>query len=274
MTLLVSWIGIDTHGPTSAYIVSDSRITWRKNTYFDYGKKVFASKLYPEIFGYAGDVLFPTIVLSQIVEMIDSNILFDNNMTCSQKNKIIFQKLQYMFSKYPGEYGNNPIQIIHISRETTFEGYPKFHHYLLTWNKNTGWSQEEKSIPSKSGLLHILGSGKKEFEKNYNERYQQSENESTSRNVFHCFIDTLINIKNWQCGGAPQLVGIYRKPYSAAQNYGIIFNKKKYFLGTEIPKNSSFEEIQWRNENFELCDGRTKKRIENATRQENNLLRK
>ena len=87
MTLLASWVGVDTHGPASAYIVCDSRITWNRTTLFDYGKKVFASKIYPEIFGYAGDVLFPSIVLSQILEMIDSNLLFEYSMSCSQKNK-------------------------------------------------------------------------------------------------------------------------------------------------------------------------------------------
>lgn len=59
MTLLASWAAIDTHGISSAYIVSDSRISWGNKKYFDFGKKVFASKKYPEIFGYAGDVLFP-----------------------------------------------------------------------------------------------------------------------------------------------------------------------------------------------------------------------
>ena len=28
MTLLVSWIGVDTHGTSSAYITTDSRISW------------------------------------------------------------------------------------------------------------------------------------------------------------------------------------------------------------------------------------------------------
>ena len=78
MTLLASWIGIDTHGPTSAYIVSESRFVWDSSRHFDYGKKVFASKSYPEIFGYAGDVLFPSIVLSQILEMIDLSYLINS----------------------------------------------------------------------------------------------------------------------------------------------------------------------------------------------------
>ena len=90
MTLLVSWIGIDNHGPTSAYIITDSRISWNTQKNFNHGKKVFASKNYPEIFGYAGDVLFPSIVIQQIIEMIDSNMLFSNNTLCHEKNKIVF----------------------------------------------------------------------------------------------------------------------------------------------------------------------------------------
>jgi hypothetical protein len=40
MTLLVAWVGIDTHGVASAYIAADSRISWDK-AQFDHGRKVF-----------------------------------------------------------------------------------------------------------------------------------------------------------------------------------------------------------------------------------------
>ncbi len=273
MTLLASWIGVDTHGPSSAYIVADSRITWSQVQYYDYGKKVFASKSYPEIFGYAGDVLFPSIVLSQILEMIDSGLLFRPDMSCHDKNGIVYEKLCHSFSKYPDAYGDNPIQVIHISRETVFQGYPSFYHYSMTWSQRNGWRKCEKTLPSESGLIAVLGSGGHEFSENYEKRYQEGLNKSTSRNVFHCFIDTLSNITTYQCGGAPQLVGIYRKPLSSAKSYGIIYNNKRYFLGMEIPDNSSFEKIEWRNERFELCDGASKLKIEGAASQKDSLRR-
>ena len=100
MTMLVSWVGVDPHGPTSMYIAADSRISWDAANTFDFAKKVFASKKYPEIFGYAGDVLFPSIVLGQIVELIDAGILLNTTMTCDQKNKIIFEKICESLSKY------------------------------------------------------------------------------------------------------------------------------------------------------------------------------
>ena len=59
MTMLASWVGIDPHGISSAYIVTDSRFTWNlgDHLHFDYGKKVFATLTYPEIFGYIGEEL-------------------------------------------------------------------------------------------------------------------------------------------------------------------------------------------------------------------------
>lgn len=274
MTLLASWVGIDTHGPSSAYIVSDSRISWDNSRKFDFGKKVFASGLFPEIFGYAGDVLFPSIILSQILEMMDSNLLFDRSASCAMKNRIIFEKIMYSFSKYPDVCGDNPIQILHISRDTVVNGYPAFHQYMLSWNKIDGWRQSERPFPAQSGILAVLGSGKSEFEDNYKNRYQLGANRSTSRNVFHCFIDSLSNITDSRCGGPPQLVGVYRKPFTAGKKFGVIYGEKRYFLGAEIPLDSIYGEIEWRNENFELCDGMSKKRIDGSERQPNPLRRK
>lgn len=272
MTLLASWIGVDTHGPTSAYIVSDSRISWGTRSVFDYGKKVFASSQYPEIFGYAGDVLFPSIVLGQIVEMINCNLLFGKEASCKEKNEAIYHQLCYALSKYPDELEDRPIQILHITRDTEFEKYPNFHQYLMAWSKKDGWHRCEVLIPDKSEILHVLGSGRSEFIANY-ERYQQGINQSTSRNVFHCFLDTLNNIKDPFCGGAPQLVGIYRKPLTCGNNYGIIYCKKRYFLGMSVPGDSEFNNIEWRNELFELVDGKTKKRIDGAAKQPDPLRR-
>lgn len=266
MTMLASWIGIDTHGPTSAYIVSDSRFSWSTNETFDYGKKVFASKRYPELFGYAGDVLFPSIVLSQIIEMIDTGILLTEKMSCEQKHKAIAEKICYSLSRYPNVFCNNSIQIIHITRDTLFEGYPSFHHYLLSFDRKIGWVDREVDIPEKSGLLHVLGSGAKEFMENY-EIFQNANNASTSRNVFQCFVNALQKMDDLHCGGAPQLVGLYRKPLSAGINYGIIYKEKRYLLGMEIPKGASFKNVDWRNELFEICDGETKRIVPGAAKQ-------
>ena len=273
MTMLASWIGIDTHGPTSAYIISDSRISWDKEDRFEHGKKVFASKNYPELFGYSGDVLFPSIVIQQIIEMIDSNVLFNFDTPCHEKNKIIFDKISYELNKYPIKRSAKSFQILHITRDTIVAKgiYPKFKAYTLCYDCN-GWNRDDIDIPTESGILCVLGSGKSEFSQNY-DRYQGSTNKNTSRNVYHCFVDTLKNTKDPFCGGAPQLVGIYRKPDTYAKYFGIIYNDKRYFAGSEIPYGSNYNNIDWRNENFEICDGEHKKIIDGAEHQPNLLSR-
>lgn len=273
MTMLASWVGIDTHGPASAYIISDSRISWNEQENFDHGKKVFASKNYPELFGYAGDVLFPSIVIQQIIEMIDSDVIFNRNTPCHEKNKIVFDKISYELNKYPLQRSAKSFQIIHITRDTivTKEKYPQFRAYTLCYNC-IKWERNEISIPTESDILCVLGSGKTEFLQNYN-RYQDGANKSTSRNVFHCFVDTLKNTTDYYCGGAPQLVGIYRKPDSYARYFGIIYNEKRYLAGSEVPQDSNYNNVDWRNENFERCDGEDKKIIAGAEHQPNLLSR-
>ena len=271
MTMLASWIGVDTHGPTSAYIISDSRISWSDRIKFDHGKKVFASKNYPELFGYAGDVLFPSIVIQQILEMIDNDVLFNRDTPCHEKNKIIFDKISYELNKYPIQCSKKSFQILHITRDTLVSKgkYPQFKANILCFD-NDIWRRDEILIPTESGILCVMGSGKKEFFENY-DKYQSSSNKNTSRNVVHCFIDTLKNIHDPYCGGAPQLIGIYRKPDSSAKYFGIIYNAKRYFAGSEVPGGSNYNNIDWRNENFEICDGENKKIIAGAERQPNPL---
>ena len=267
MTMLASWVGIDTHGISSAYIISDSRISWGINTNFDHGKKVFAAKNFPELFGYAGDVLFPSIVIQQIIEMIDANILFDSTTNCIFKNKIIFDKISYELNKYPLEHSTKSFNIIHISRDTIVQkgNYPKFFAFILQYNGDK-WTRSEIPIPKESGFIQVLGSGKKEFYRNY-DFFQYGRNKNTSRNVVHCFISTLKCINDPYCGGAPQIVGIYRKPNTNAMYFGIIYNNKRYFAGSEVPLDSHYINVEWRNEFFERCDGNSKQLIDGAQKQ-------
>jgi hypothetical protein len=85
MTTLFSWLSVDNRGPSSIYIVSDSRITWGSSgKRWDSGRKVFATKS-ADIFGYCGEVLFPSLVLSQLGDLIDRDILWSSD--CAAENR-------------------------------------------------------------------------------------------------------------------------------------------------------------------------------------------
>ncbi|MBU4242666.1 MAG: hypothetical protein KKF52_05530 [Nanoarchaeota archaeon] len=163
------------------------------------------------------------------------------------------------------------LQLIHISRDLIRN--TEFSCWVIEWSRNHGWTANSIKIPTNSGILFSLGSGSLEFNKNY-ERYDNGPNHGTTRSIFHCFCDTLFNIKDKKCGGAPQLVGIYRKSDSVAITYGIVREKKRYFLGAQIDKDVDFETVEWRNDLFELCDGLTMKRRPEAQAQPDSLRRK
>ena len=111
MTLMTSWIGVDTHGVASAYIAADSRVSWPNGAVFDHGRKVFAFRGSPDILGYCGDVLFPTMVLSQITEMADRGLLFPADATCKERFEAIKEKLVQQFHRYPRMVlGKSPVQ--------------------------------------------------------------------------------------------------------------------------------------------------------------------
>ena len=269
MTLLASWIGIDTHGPSSIYIASDSRISWSSKEKYDYGRKVFALKHSPDIFGYCGDVLFPSLVLSQILEMADSSLLFDQGSSCETRFNAVKQKLIYQFSKYPNEVETitgETIEVLHASRDPVHMN--QFTCNLLKWTRKAGWQSSIIELPKKSGPLFVRGRGAQEFNDNFS-RYEKGPNAGTSRNVFHCFCDSLFNTKELTVGGAPQLAGLIRKPTSTGIYYGIIARGRRYYLGAPVDELSGFDRLVWRNELFERCDGQTGKRKADAQAQPN-----
>ena len=273
MTLLISWVGFDNKKdgpkPASVYIASDSRISWTNNNHFDFCRKVYGFKNSPDILGYCGDVLFPSIVLSQLIDIGDQGLLFNFSATCNEKHAAIKEKLVQLFLRYPKEVSGistNNLQILHASRDSNKE----FHCYILEWIKNTNdFSTKEATFNNFSDKLFILGSGKNEFLKKF-DLYQKSINQKTSRALFHCFCDTLSEIKDQYCGGAPQLIGLYRK--ENARFYGIIKDNKRYLLGVEISNLFNFHNIEWRNELFEVCDGETMEIKSKAQRQPNPVV--
>ncbi len=254
------------------YVASDSRISWSGKATYDYGRKVFALRSSPDILGYCGDVLFPTMVLSQIVEMADAGLLFDRDASSEEKIKAIVQKLRYQFSKYPTEVtgiARSSITVFHGSRDPS--NNKAFKAHLLKWSKKDSWESKPLPLPKKSGTLHVDGEGGKDFRERYL-KYQEGPNKKTSRNVFHCFYDSLKSSAVPSVGGAPQIAGIIRKPSSHGFYQGMVLDGQRFFLGARIDELENFDRVKWTNKDFEVCDGSTGKRVPTAKRQKNPFM--
>ncbi|HYC35362.1 MAG TPA: hypothetical protein VEC19_03000 [Usitatibacter sp.] len=272
MTLLVCWAGIDPHGTSSLYIASDSRLSWDKSTVFDSGRKVFAFSGWPDILGYCGDVLFPSLALNQIVNLADAGLLFAPNFSPKQKFQAIVDKLNDLVADYPAARAGlavNKLTIVHGSRDPHAKGV--FFCHSISW-ANGKWGGEEKQMPAASDVLFVEGTGARAFNENL-VRYRDGPNRRTSRAVFHCFCDALAHPVDYTVGGPPQLVGLIRNPDSAALTFGVVYEGKRTFLGAHVDNLRSFDKVQWRNANFELCDGRTLKKLPNAQPQPDPLRR-
>lgn len=255
MTLIVSWIGLDSRGPASLYLISDSRISWidRSTVHkWDHGKKVYAFKNSPDIIGYCGDTLFTTQAISHIVNLADAGILFSNTHTADRRFARIKFKIKELLTPYPEICMRDSFSIVYGTRVTSHD----FICFELTWSKSDGWKENKRSFADFSDKLMVLGSGAKEFEQKYIE-YQKSEIQRTSRAIFQCFCDSLENIADPQCGGAPQLAGLYR--IKNGIDFGVILKGKRYVSGVCVDNLSNFNPLEWRNELFERFDGEQKK---------------
>lgn len=269
MTILIGWIGVDSRQPCSAYLMSDSRISWGEHhAPYDYGRKVFALQNSPDILGYCGDVLFTSLVLSQICELDSNKLLFPELASSDERSSIILRQVQEQFKSYPPQ-ARHISYIYHFSRDND----SKFRAYKYEYEGGQ-WSRADEHIDvSKSSLVIHDGSGANDFYTLYNKTYnsEKSDLSNTSRNIYQCFCDFLQKTKVKSCGGPPQLVGLYNGKKFNGMSFGIIFGEATYFCGS--PCSPEYAEnnpaIRWYNENFEICNGTSLLREVNAMRQPN-----
>ncbi len=269
MTSLISWVGVDSHGISSVYLASDSRISWGNNAVWDYGRKLFASRNHPEILGYCGDVLFPSQILGQIVEQIDSGILFDSEEPHHQKFHKIASIIKQSWVDYP-DVSRQGFEVIYCTRQNSGTN-ANFHVWLLKPTPSNEWYEDELLLPlsshpsntNYSQIIRVTGSGTKSVE-DWDYRWASSDIGKTSRAVFSAFCDSLKSGQDPRSGGTPQLVGIYR--IEPAKLFGIIYKDERYLFGLPVSQVSSYEKVEWRNELFECCNGRTMMPIEGTQR--------
>ena len=258
MTSLIGWIAVDSRGPASIYLASDSRISWGSENVWDCGRKLFASRKYPEILGYCGDVLFPTQVLGQIIDLIDNELCLDLFDTPDVKRNKIFKIIMDSFSGYPADVAKE-FTVVYCTRENDGMN-SSFNLSTLNWSKSS-WSEQWLPLPTESGVITTLGSGTAFISKWY-DRWSHTTEKRTSRSVFSAFCDSIQSGDDKNTGGAPQLVGIYRK--GSAESFGIMYKNQRFLLGLPIEGSNKCESVEWRNCIFERCDWRNMERLEGS----------
>jgi hypothetical protein len=259
MTSLLAWVGVDSRSPASCYLASDSRISWEQNTYFDCGRKLFTCAHSADLFGYCGDVLFPSLLLSQISELIDRQSIAGEAI---MRHAVLLSIAKASFENYP-EAQRRAFTILHCARNSTGMS-SSFHLWRTDWNPTASWSDQEIDLPTRSALILAVGSGKNAVESD-DDLWRRSDVGRTSRAVFSAFCDSLQSGKDRRSGGAPQLAGLYRT--GAGENFGTIYRGARFLLGVPMTMvEADLMDVEWRNELFERCDGSSMKRLQDAQR--------
>ena len=275
MTTLAGWIGADSRGPASLYLVSDSRITWLRSAdarkvveaNWDNGRKTFASHTSAEIFGYSGDVLLPTQTIGQITELIDSGAVSLVDASPQGRLEWIVNSLEASCRAYP-KSASRDFSLLYGGRQG--EGMNcSFYAFALEFKNGAIVTQTTIAIPTSSGPLtyfddqerFAFGSGRDGFKACWN-RWRQSEIGGTSRSIFSAFTDHIKSEVDPCTGGPPQLVGIYR--VGPAKAFGIIWDQCRFLGGMEAVDVSDEQRLNWHNDLFELCDASSMRRGKTA----------
>lgn len=260
MTSIVTWAGIDSRGPASVYIASDSRISWGASHKWDHGRKTFASAAASYVFGYSGEVLFPSMALPIVLEQLAADVLRASSRSPFGE---IGSQIRQLWLTYP-EQQRRDFSIVVACRHGVGMA-ARFFVAVMTHKASDGtWETREVPMPTNSASLLVDGSGASEI-RAAEGLWQASDHANTSRAVFSAFCESLRLGGDPFTGGGPQLVGLHR--IGNGKNFGVLFDRRRYFSGAVIDKKMAAASTSpWFNELFERCDGERMVKLPKAQR--------
>jgi hypothetical protein len=273
MTSLAVLLAKDDRRPAGLYIITDSRLTFRTkdgSQHWDSGQKTFASARTPDIFGFVGDASIPPAVLRQLVDQVNCGLLFGDGLDAERRHELVKPILEQAIRRQTGAIASL-FSVFHGARDGELM-VSRFRLWETRYYANTNYftDQERELQIDCSYLAWVDGSGASYIKKNGAE-WLDTDAGSTSRAGIWSFCNALREGEDPYSGGAPQLVGIWRK--GPARTFGFWWNGKPYLSGAEVPGSANFGRVDWFNDRFERCDGATGCLLEGAKRHDRPKLK-
>jgi hypothetical protein len=245
---------VDSRGPASIYIVSDSRISWPSGSTgtprWNYARKTYATTVSPNIMGFVGDVLFPALVLPTVMAQLDEARQTDSIENAQER---ALNLIQAAWRDAPTGVRLDS-EVVHCTRIGYGVKGAQFGIQILRLPAGGNrWTATVLEIPEISSKIEFLGSGRTELQQAYRRWVKPNglEQDRTSRAVFSAFCDALLSGHDPSTGGPPQLVGLYRE--GPARAFGVHWKGKSYLHGTDI-SDAPLEAVEYRNSRFERVD--------------------
>ena len=264
MTSLIVWVSRDQRRFSALHVASDSRVSWEATAgRWDAGRKVFASKVTPDVWAYCGDVLFPALVLSQLVSAADHGLVLGEG-TPEVRHARAVAAMQVSFQQRMKAVELD-FTILHATRQGEGRNAePRLWRTSVAVRSRT-WTDEELEIAEDhAGVVGRFGSGRVSMEL-ASQPWSKSEVGHTSRAVYSGFCDALAGGRDPLTGGAPQLGSLF--PRGAGRTSGVLHEGQLYLHGLPILEPFAAPEVEWYDRLFERIDPLTKMRLPHAARQ-------
>lgn len=248
MTTLQSWVsysdtGESPHLPRAVYIASDSRITWGSaHRRWEAGRKVFATRQQPHLFGFCGDVVLPALLIGQVVSAIDLGVLFAQEASTTDRQDAVFKAVQNGINQAIST-PTSDFTIHHIQRErawpqTSFRAWSIFFNAI-----KSSCTSVELTVPLTTEVVGSYGSGKESGAARYLE-WQQSDAKGRSRAILASFCDSIRPGNDPLSGGPPQIAALYTN--GSPVEIRMIFEGRRYVNGLQVDVAPHLSNIEWR----------------------------
>lgn len=255
MTTLVAWVSYKNKKPTTLTFASDSRLSWGKNgPKWDYGRKIYWCKSSPDLFGYSGDMVTQSTIISHVCDLLDYSAIKASNATGEEKHQMFVALIQTAVAAQAGlKIGK--LSTLHGQRMTEGDG-PAFRLWRTEYDPQTNcWCDEElrfecnddiKNEHDAPGDAFASGTGANKFWNNWREK-QKSQGKN-SPVVFRSLMATIEGKEDPYTGGHPQIVRLGLT--GNASPVGFWSASERVVCGMPLGELGAAGQIEWTDREF------------------------
>jgi hypothetical protein len=231
MTTVVRWGGSDQRRQSSIYLASDSKLTYP--TKHELGRKTFACKNAPYIFGFCGQAALPFTAIPKLVLELDR--MYGGSMEITESIILAFVKNEINPAKR--RYSNIGDCHIMVCGRNGENMSASFFSYVITYTLNRDCvGIERPDYLKKNNFYQAWGSGEG-TSNSYNTAWEvNTDSGGFSRAIFSGFYDSICSCLDLYTLPPPQLVGIWAT--GAPIDFCLIWNSRIYQGGTRVPSTS------------------------------------
>ncbi|THD75569.1 hypothetical protein E7681_03690 [Thalassobius vesicularis] len=268
MTTTIAWLSYQNGAPSALTFASDSRLTWKvSGQTWDYGRKIYWCKSSPDIFGFAGDVVSQSTVVSQVCEIFDYSASRLAHSTPKDRHLAFVAYLQSATAEFPNSKSNG-LHVLHGLRDGEGESCD-FRLWRTVKEAGThSWSDKElefradgkKNLVDDPGQFFGAGSGASKHRAFWERRIREAGN--TSRSVFRALWDVIETAEDPMTGGLPQIASLGTTGF--AKPVGFCKDHRRSVCGLPLASDGTGEDLEWRDENFRFLKPSSLKLKSNA----------